>query len=509
MTLQDKNHRGHLTIGKRSKASIRPNVLWNCLAYISLLLVSHEASAQGTPWSSIGTLAWSDFQGTPPPLSPNPNENYDAFVYNEILWDFTWDSSTKTLEVDAQAVFVHAACWYRPSAATPALLTHESGHFDYAEIHARQFKQTISDSVELKELLRRCDVTEAEIEALLTQYHSEEIDELNFINEFYDSETDHGQILSMQNAFTNVTIPGLIGGLSAYADPELSVTVENEGAEPTPGDYQGTLVYTLQAGPDSIPFGGWNWTLEGQWNFSFSVDETSGVSSWSHELLNSSVGGHLLTATTPLVPSYPNIPVNLHNDISGSHYWMDFSGASVDTFPSHELTFAPVSDLPIAPPVTPSNTSIPFSNSAAIALGNFMREQGTTALMMKAPITCPDESIYYLFDLGAGQFLELNWTLTKISDPQDTTSASGSGGSGVGIVVSPALEIDFDSGSVTISWDSSESGLSYTIEASENLVTWTEIGSIPSASAGITSFVDENAHPEQSVRFYRVLLESQ
>jgi hypothetical protein len=505
MTLQKKRLPRNHSISKRNGILAQLETSGINLAIIALFTISLETHAQNLPWSSIGALTWSDFQGTPPPLSPNPNENYDAFVYNEILWDFTWDLGTRTLGVNAQAVFVHAACWYRPAAATPTLLTHESGHFDYAEIHARQFKQTISDSVELKELLRRCDVTEAEIEALLTQYHSEEIDKLNSINEFYDSETNHGQILSMQNAFTNVTIPGQLDSLNAYADPNISVTVENEGAQPTPGDYEGTLEYTIQTGTSS-PFKAWNLTLQGQWNFSFSANETSGVSSWSHQLLNSSVGGHLLTATTPVVPSYSNIPVNVQSDPSGSHYWMDFSAASADTIPSHELTFAPVSDLPISLPVTPGNTTIPFSNSAAIALGNFMREQGTTALQMKTPITCPNESIYYLFDMGAGQFLELNWTLTRISDAQGGDSAGGSGGSGIGITTLPitAIETDIDTGTVTISWDSLESGLSHTIEASEDLVTWTEIGSVLSTSAGITSFIDDGAPSLLSMRFYRV-----
>ncbi|HIG27609.1 MAG TPA: hypothetical protein EYQ50_07320 [Verrucomicrobiales bacterium] len=319
----------------------------------------------------------------------------------------------------------------------------------------------------------------------------------------------------MQNAFTNATIPDLISDLNAYTDPEISVTVENEGVVPTPGDYEGTLNYTLQLGPDSPPFGEWNWTLQGQWSFSFSADETSGISSWSHQYINNVVGGHLLTATTPSVQAFPNIPLAVQDDASGSHYWMDFSAASTTTLPSHELTFEPVSNLPIALPFTPGNTTISFSNGAAIALGNFMKEQGTPALNMRAPITCPDESIHFIVEVGAGQFLALEWTLTRIAAPLNTVPASGSGGGGSGgggmegmtLPISD-IESDVNAGTVTISWASEESDVSYTVEASEDLMTWSVIGSVTSTSTGITSFVDEDAHSERSLRFYRVQFET-
>jgi len=66
----------------------------------------------------------------------------------------------------------------------------------------------------LKELLRRCDVSEFEIDTLLTQFHAEEINELNFNNEFYDFQTDHGQNMTVQNTFTNGSIPAELSGLN-------------------------------------------------------------------------------------------------------------------------------------------------------------------------------------------------------------------------------------------------------------------------------------------------------
>jgi len=477
---------------------------------ISLILLQLTAftatlGAGQSPWSSSSSLGWGDFLGTPPALSSDPADNFDAFVYTEILWDFTWDVSTRTLVVNVQAVFDHSVSWYRPSEATPALLVHEVAHFDYAEIHARKLKRRIDESVELKELLRRCDVSESEIEAMLTLFHSEEIDELIFSNEFYDSETDHGQITAMQNVFTNVTIPDEMSSVSAFANPEITITVQNEGAKPIPGYYEGSLTYTLQGGsPGSSP-SAWEWTLQGQWHFAFTSDDLGGEADWSHWITNNLYGGHLVDVTTPNVPSYPAVDVSVEADASGEHFWMDFSGAAPSSIPSHELTFSPVSVPGI--PVTPDNKTIHFNNGAAIALGHWMKEYGTPSLKMKAPITCPNESIHYEFPIGTDQFLVMDWVLTRISDAQGGSGAGGSGSGGIGTGSLPVSAVAFDSstGVLILHWDASAAGELFVIEASADLEDWIEVGEVVSASPGVVTFQFDTSPSTTSSQFFRIL----
>lgn len=477
------------------------------LILLQLTTFTPTLRAVQTPWSSSSSLGWGDFLGTPPALSSDPSQNYDAFVYTEILWDFTWDVSTRTLDVNAQAVFDQTVSWYRPSEATPALLTHEVAHFDFAEIHARKLKRRISESVELKELLRRCDMSESEIEVLLTQYHTEEIAELVFSNEFYDFETDHGQNLSEQNAFSNVTIPGEMSSLSAYADPEVTITVENEGAKPIPGYYEGSLSYTLQAGSPASSPSNWQWTLQGQWQFAFVSDDTGGDASWSHQVTNNLFGGHLVDVTTPAVPSFPSIDVSIQDDVSGQHFWMNFSGTAPSTISSHELTFEPVSVPSV--PVSPGNTTINFSNGAAIALGHWMKEYGNSSLMMKAPITCPNETIHYEFPVGADQFLVMDWVLTRVSDSQGGFGAgeSGSGGigGGSGTLSISGIAFDASTGMVTIEWATESAGILFVVEASEDLNDWTEVGEVEAASAGMISFQYDASVSASAAQFFRVL----
>lgn len=485
--------------------------LRNGYGFISLILLQLTAftatlGADQSPWSSSSSPGWGDFQGTPPALSSDPSEHYDAFVYTEIPWDFTWDVSTRTLEVNVQAVFDHSVSWYRPSEATPALLVHEVAHFDYAEIHARKLKRRINESVELKELLRRCDVSESEIEAMLTLFHSEEIDELIFSNEFYDSETNHGQNTAVQNAFTNVTIPNEMSSVSAYADPELTITVQNEGAKPIPGYYEGSLSYTLQAGSHTTALSVWEWTLQGQWHFAFTADELGGDADWSHWITNNLYGGHLVNVTTPNVPSYPAVDVSIEADTSGEHFWMDFSGAAPSSIPSHELMFAPVF-VPGGPAVFPGNTTINFSNGAAIALGHWMKKQGTSSLKMKAPITCPNETIQYEFPVDDYQILVMDWVLTRISDSPGGSGAGGSGSGGIGTGSLPVSEITFDSitGVLSLHWDASAAGELFVIEASADLEDWTEVGEITSASPGVVTFQFDASVSTTSSQFFRIL----
>ena len=490
------NHRRAL-IGKRAFT----------LTILTPFLFPVESQAQYKPWFNGTPLVWNDFQGTPPPLSSDPDENHDAHVYTEILWDFTWDSTHRSLEVNAQAAFVQAASWYRPSVASASLLSHEIGHFDYAEVSARQLKQRIAESVELKDLLRRCDVTEAEIEALLTAYHAEEIEELEFNHGFYDSETDHSQNLSQQNIFTGSTIPNLLSGLDSYSAPIVSVSVENEGAVPVPGNYQGVLKYTLQAGVTTLPLSLWNWELQGQWNFSVTATETDGDSHWEHEYISSQYGGHLLDVTLPDVITLSNIPVLIQSNSSGTHFWVDGSSVQSTPMPSHEMTMAPFTTGVVTLPQTPDNTIIDFPNAGALALGTWMNIEGTPALKMRAPITCPNESIVHTVDMGHGRFFELEWTLSRLSSPQDSSAAGGAGGSGSsGSVAITSIMPDTATGHITITWEAATAGETYLIEYSDNLTDWTELDTVTSSVAGSTHFLDTMTISTSNMRFYRVVI---
>jgi hypothetical protein len=454
------------------------------------------------PWCIGCPLEWGDFRKTAP---EDEYLDYGAYVETPIHCDSDWNEATRTLQITVHAAMNVDLSWHRPEQVSEALKVHERGHLDFAEVHARQLRHRISESEELKELLRRCDVSKVEIDTLLDLFLDEEKVRLQANHDAYDDQTEHGSEVVAQQQFTHVDIPELLSVYSGHSDPVFSITVANEGAKPIPGDYEGTLTYTLQAGPNSTVFTPWNWTLQGRWRFSFSADATGGVASWSHELLDNQYGGLLLDVTTPSVPSLSGIAVTVEDGIMGEHFWMNFAAAAPGSMPGHVLTFKPV-PVPVGIPITPSPTDISFTNGAAIALGHWMKEHGRPDLKMKAPITCPQEVIHYLFDIENGQFLEMDWVLTRISHAQGGNPTGGAGGHGSGGTTLPISNISFDSdtGVVAIRWSAAAAGISYIVEASEDLIHWSEVGEVESTSAGVVSFHHDEAQVPSGARFFRV-----
>ena len=54
-----------------------------------------------------------------------------------------------------------------------------------------------------------------------------------------------------------------------------------------------------------------------------------------------------------------------------------------------------------------------------------MKEYGNTNLMMKAPVTCPDQTIHYEFSIDDDQLLTMDWVLTRVADSQGGMGAGG------------------------------------------------------------------------------------
>lgn len=218
-----------------------------------LLLMPRAMSANLKYWREGVSLEWSEFQGTPAPRTDVVDGNLDAKVHTELPLSFTWDPSTRVLVVNVQAAFNHDLSWYRPDLATPALLFHQWGYFDVAELEARELKQEISESLDLKALLKRCDVTVSEIESLLNIYHANALVALQDRHDHYRLLTAQGQNTEIQDDFYYADIPDWLSNLTDFSDPEVTVSVLSEGATPIPGDYEGSLTYTLHVG---LPGGG-------------------------------------------------------------------------------------------------------------------------------------------------------------------------------------------------------------------------------------------------------------
>lgn len=89
-------------------------------------------------WSADRPLRWSDFQGG---TNPDAHAENVAMTAASIGWgyevDLEWGRRSCAYRIsafEAHAVFDRAASWVRPGHETAAVLAHEQGHFDIAQI---------------------------------------------------------------------------------------------------------------------------------------------------------------------------------------------------------------------------------------------------------------------------------------------------------------------------------------------------------------------------------------
>lgn len=160
-------------------------------------------------WSNQ-RLQWSNFKG-----------RYDTATYNKnhfatTLWKLTYfhrrNSKTRQVEVIAYAWFDGRRSWVRPTQRTnTALLLHEQGHFDLAEILVRKFKKQIAQTT--------FSNTAAYADSLQTIF-SELLAETNEQQERYDAETDYGERPIPQRRWQNY-IATTLAELAAYADKNV------------------------------------------------------------------------------------------------------------------------------------------------------------------------------------------------------------------------------------------------------------------------------------------------
>ena len=99
-------------------------------------------SAQATnpiEWGADRKLKWEDFKGTPDPSSPK-----DAV--SAVFVTHTWNCDYYgNFTFTVTAIFEPDNSWVKPSAKSDALLGHEQGHFDLAEVYARKLRKALAD----------------------------------------------------------------------------------------------------------------------------------------------------------------------------------------------------------------------------------------------------------------------------------------------------------------------------------------------------------------------------
>ncbi len=130
-------------------------------------------------WTPETQLTWDNFMG-----SSEEQTEYAAYTYAELSYSVHSDGEG--------TVVAYVTCNFIPSKSwkdtkknlTPAILKHEQGHFDIAEINARRLRKLF------KEYIRKNPKSKSLGKDMTTMFHAA-IEKMNVDNNRYDSETVH------------------------------------------------------------------------------------------------------------------------------------------------------------------------------------------------------------------------------------------------------------------------------------------------------------------------------
>lgn len=168
------------------------------IAFVCLSSSVPQKSNGYIQWQSLRRLTWGDFKAAPPANASNA-----ALTSSNILIKFSTDGETLKYEISCN--FDPNTSWGRVK--NDHILSHEQGHFDIAELHARKLNKA------LKAYRLRANSVSKDINAI----YQATMDELMKMQALYDQETDYSRNVIQQKAWV-VKIDNYMADLQQYAN---------------------------------------------------------------------------------------------------------------------------------------------------------------------------------------------------------------------------------------------------------------------------------------------------
>jgi hypothetical protein len=148
------------------------------LFFLTFCIQSTDVEPPVLKWDAKTKLSWQDFKGQPNALS-----SAAAITASGLTFGFSVDEVDKKI-VDftssVEAHFYPDKSWYKPEEADAHILAHEQLHFDITELHARKFRQGISQLKISKTLVRELKALHNAINKDLASYQDTYDAETNF-----------------------------------------------------------------------------------------------------------------------------------------------------------------------------------------------------------------------------------------------------------------------------------------------------------------------------------------
>lgn len=152
------------------------------LLFIASLFVQEEPTIS---WNEFRKVTWEDFRS-----APKPRADVIAVTASGLSFGYSttrYAGGRIEYDFEVTAHFYPDRSWYIKEDVTSMTLAHERLHFDITELHARKFRQRVSN----KRFTRNID---REMEVINNDIH----DELRAMQRQYDSETSHSRIHEKQ-----------------------------------------------------------------------------------------------------------------------------------------------------------------------------------------------------------------------------------------------------------------------------------------------------------------------
>jgi hypothetical protein len=150
----------------------------------------------------LGPLVAEDFRGSPPPGNAGKGNDYAAGIETTVRWTVRYriDQTGKKFTIKLTEVDVFAAVYpYKSFNNRPidkALLDHEQGHFDIAEIFAREMRIKLTEEIRRGKPLTVSGTTQKEaseqVDVELNRLLKDARESLSQRHEQYDAITNHG-----------------------------------------------------------------------------------------------------------------------------------------------------------------------------------------------------------------------------------------------------------------------------------------------------------------------------
>jgi len=170
------------------------------------------ASVAEIEWSPARPLTWDDFQGSVP---RGADESRVAATLASIAWTYEyrveWSPTSCRFGITrlrSRALFDPERSWSRSDHRTDAVLQHEQGHFDIAQVYNERFREATADLIGA---YRECNATsqrratqdaEREIGRIVGEIYDEIWQAYDDRQATYDRETRHGIDRELQDRWT-------------------------------------------------------------------------------------------------------------------------------------------------------------------------------------------------------------------------------------------------------------------------------------------------------------------